>query len=178
MTERNKFISKKQAEESRRGFLKTVTGVLGSLLGLIVAIPFLDALGIGGKKGAGHFARVASVHSLPSGNPKDVSFQDMSQDAYIRQMVTRDVWTIKHSEQDVTVFSPICPHLGCRYNWHADKNEFICPCHGSVFNKEGKVLAGPAPRPLDTLPKHIVNGDLEVKWERFQVGIPQKKVVS
>ena len=32
------------------------------------------------------------------------------------------------------VFSPICPHLGCKYAWNDAQNKFLCPCHGSVYS--------------------------------------------
>jgi Rieske Fe-S protein len=42
--------------------------------------------------------------------------------------------------------SAICTHLGCTVN-RATKG-FHCPCHGSVFNGDGAVESGPAPKPL------------------------------
>ena len=103
-----------------------------------------------------------------------MTYGDKTEDAYIRETVLRSVWAIKHTESDVTVYSPICPHLGCGYNWNAQDQHFECPCHGSVFALDGQVLAGPAPRPLDTLPTKIENGELLVEWERFKLGIPEK----
>ena len=43
---------------------------------------------------------------------------------------------------------PICPHRGCAVIWQADQNRFACPCHGSRFDAEGRVLRGPARKPL------------------------------
>ncbi|PZO34560.1 MAG: (2Fe-2S)-binding protein [Leptolyngbya sp.] len=43
---------------------------------------------------------------------------------------------------------PICPHRGCTVEWQGDQNRFICPCHGSQFDPEGRVVEGPADRPL------------------------------
>jgi cytochrome b6-f complex iron-sulfur subunit len=43
--------------------------------------------------------------------------------------------------------SAICTHLGCTVN-RADHG-FHCPCHGSVFDDQGAVKSGPAPRPLE-----------------------------
>ncbi|WOD38376.1 Rieske 2Fe-2S domain-containing protein [Nodosilinea sp. E11] len=43
---------------------------------------------------------------------------------------------------------PVCPHRGCAVNWQADQNRFACPCHGSKFDAEGRVLRGPARKPL------------------------------
>jgi menaquinol-cytochrome c reductase iron-sulfur subunit len=168
-----------QGDNKRRRFLIAVTGIFSGIIGLALGIPFIDSLiGPALRKTAGRFTRVTSVALLPQDSPDDVKFQDSYTDAYIHGKKTRDIWAIKHSPTDVTVFSPICPHLGCRYEWHPGRNEFICPCHGSVFGKDGKVLGGPAPRPLDTLPKKIENGELLVKYERFEVGVSKKIVVS
>lgn len=42
----------------------------------------------------------------------------------------------------------ICTHLGCVVPWNASENKFICPCHGSQYNSQGKVVRGPAPLSL------------------------------
>jgi cytochrome b6-f complex iron-sulfur subunit len=42
--------------------------------------------------------------------------------------------------------SSVCTHLGCLVA--ITEAGFQCPCHGSVFTRDGKVIAGPAPRNL------------------------------
>ena len=44
----------------------------------------------------------------------------------------------------LSFFSASCPHLGCVVQWNADEKSFDCPCHGSRFSAEGKVINGPA----------------------------------
>ena len=44
--------------------------------------------------------------------------------------------------------SATCTHLGCITQWNPDSHWISCPCHGSRFSEDGKVLQGPAPRPL------------------------------
>ena len=56
------------------------------------------------------------------------------------------------------IFSPICPHLGCYYNWSDAQNKFMCPCHGSQYTFDGTHIAGPAPRGLDPLPLREQSG--------------------
>src|SRR4051794_30950630 len=58
-------------------------------------------------------------------------------------------WVAKLPDNKVVAFGPQCTHLGCAYHWDENKTEFICPCHSSIFSLDGKVVAGPAPRPLD-----------------------------
>ncbi|GAB5030988.1 cytochrome b6-f complex iron-sulfur subunit, partial [Nannochloropsis oceanica] len=42
----------------------------------------------------------------------------------------------------------ICTHLGCIVPWNKAQNKFMCPCHGSQYDKTGKVVRGPAPLSL------------------------------
>jgi cytochrome b6-f complex iron-sulfur subunit len=44
-----------------------------------------------------------------------------------------------------------CPHLGCSYNFDTGLGHFLCPCHGSQFTLDGKILRGPAAFPLSHL---------------------------
>ncbi|EFN56831.1 hypothetical protein CHLNCDRAFT_57522 [Chlorella variabilis] len=42
----------------------------------------------------------------------------------------------------------VCTHLGCVVPWNNAENKFMCPCHGSQYNSEGKKIRGPAPLSL------------------------------
>lgn len=44
--------------------------------------------------------------------------------------------------------NPTCTHLGCTVDWKADQNQFVCPCHGSRYDNQGRVVHGPAQRSL------------------------------
>ncbi len=164
-----------QLETTRRGFLKGVTGLMTALVAAALAVPLIGGIiGPSFRSKKPGWAKVGNISSLPTDQPTNLKFPYKTQDAYIRETVIQDVWVIKHSPSEVTVFSPICPHLGCHYNWHPETKEFACPCHGSIYSVDGKVLGGPAPRPLDTLQWKFENEELYVEWEQFKVGIPQK----
>ncbi len=57
--------------------------------------------------------------------------------------------------------SSVCTHLGCLVA--ISESGFQCPCHGSKYNQEGRVIAGPAPRSLPWLDiSRSVDGTLVV----------------
>jgi len=57
-----------------------------------------------------------------------------------------------------------CTHLGCTVA--VTPGELVCPCHGSVFDRKGNVLKGPAARPL---PRYAV----EDQGEHLLVSVPE-----
>lgn len=76
------------------------------------------------------------------------------------------------------MFSPVCPHLGCHFDWNDAANKFLCPCHGSEYTAYGEHIAGPAPRGLDPLPLEFKSGVAEITWIRYKQGEPTRLVVS
>lgn len=56
----------------------------------------------------------------------------------------------KNKAGEVTMLSPICPHMKCTVNWNKAEKTWDCPCHGSRFDTEGRLIEGPS---LDGLKK-------------------------
>src|SRR3954471_18992223 len=55
-----------------------------------------------------------------------------------------------------------CAHLGCPVRFVRAAGTFICPCHGGVYDFEGKVIGGPPVRPLDHFQTRVRNGQVEI----------------
>ena len=53
----------------------------------------------------------------------------------------------------LTPTAPRCPHLGCALKWNKQEHSWDCPCHGSRFDEDGKVLDNPATGDLKNRPK-------------------------
>jgi len=62
------------------------------------------------------------------------------------------------SPEGPVVLSAVCSHLGCLVNYHRDKQEFVCPCHGGRYDRSGRNIAGPPPAPLTRFPLKIEKG--------------------
>ncbi|MDX2444241.1 MAG: ubiquinol-cytochrome c reductase iron-sulfur subunit [Bacteroidales bacterium] len=70
----------------------------------------------------------------------------------------KDLMIVRTGQREVIALSTVCTHLGCTVSWQEDKNEFYCPCHHARFDKDGKVVSGPPPKPLDSY-KVEIEGD-------------------
>jgi Rieske Fe-S protein len=67
-----------------------------------------------------------------------------------------------------------CAHLGCPVRYVQAAQRFICPCHGGVYEFDGKVGGGPPVRPLDRFKTKIENGRVLV-GDRFSVDSELRK---
>jgi menaquinol-cytochrome c reductase iron-sulfur subunit len=106
------------------------------------------------------------VSQLTPDSPVEMSFRRNRIDGWKVISEKSTAWVVKRPDSSITAFGPQCTHLGCAYHWEESKNEFICPCHNSIFAVDGQVISGPAPRPLDRYESkvegtHLLLGRLE-----------------
>ncbi len=52
----------------------------------------------------------------------------------------------------LSALSPVCTHMKCMVHWNGAERTWDCPCHGSRFDVEGRVIEGPALAPLARKP--------------------------
>ena len=162
-------------EGPRRKFFAWVTRAIAGVIGLAMAVPLAGfVISPGLKRRAKRWAEVGLVNELKVDEPRQFEHIVTIKDGYIEAKVTKSVWALKKADGEIIVFSPLCPHLGCGYRWDGVDRRFKCPCHGSVYSITGEVLAGPAPRPLDTLPDKIEDGRLLVMYEEYKAGLTAK----
>ena len=157
---------------TRRRFFQWVTRAAAGFIGLSLAVPLVGyVISPALKRRVQSWVDVASVDELSVGEPKQLDYVATIHDGYLETKAHKAVWAVKQPDGGVTVFSPICTHLGCGYHWDAADRKFKCPCHGSVYDVTGQVLAGPAPRHLDDLPSKVENGRLLVMYKEFKSGV-------
>jgi Rieske Fe-S protein len=103
---------------------------------------------------------------------------DFSSDTYRQAVITETVGIgdtgkttvyIRQGSSDLdedpsefVAISTRCAHLGCPVRFVRAAGNFICPCHGGVYDFEGKVIGGPPVRPLDRFQTRVQAGQLEI----------------
>jgi menaquinol-cytochrome c reductase iron-sulfur subunit len=147
-------------ETSRRGLFAGMAALWGAISAAL-AIPAIQYI-LGGKRATGQdeWITVGDVSKLAPGVPHEMSFERTRGDAWRAVKEKASVWVVKKESGNVTVFAPGCTHLGCAFHYEEKKKQFLCPCHDSYFTLDGKVLSGPAPRPLDQHASRVVNEKL------------------
>ena len=82
---------------------------------------------------------------------------------YVRRF-NKDIDTVVEGQdpQPYVVISTRCAHLGCPVRYIQASQKFVCPCHGGVYDSQGKVEGGPPVRPLDRFYTRVTDGRVEV----------------
>ena len=133
---------------NRRGFIVWAIGGLISLGMSIPAIAYIIGPALRRDK-AQNWLRLGSTSKVELGTPTLFKTKIQRQAGWIVNEEELSVYVRTDNGRDFVAMSNICTHLACRVRWIAERQEFFCPCHNGVYDKDGKVLAGPPPRPLD-----------------------------
>jgi Rieske Fe-S protein len=78
--------------------------------------------------------------------------------AFVRQGSAK----FNESPSSYVAISTRCAHLGCPVNYVAAAKSFVCPCHGGVYDFQGKVIGGPPVRPLDRFQTRVEKGQVQI----------------
>jgi Rieske Fe-S protein len=111
------------------------------------------------------FVPAADLSQLTVGKPEEVVFHRTRVDGWRVLNEKSTAWVVRKDDQNVVAFTPQCTHLACAYHWEEKDSKFFCPCHNSVFAIDGKVVSGPAPRPLDRYVTKVDQGKVLISSE-------------
>lgn len=136
---------------SRRSFVTGVIGILGGVITAIVGLPAIGYLISPALKreSADEWVPLGLVDDLVEEEPRLFSFTRTKQVGWERTANNYGVYVVRKADGELDVFSNVCTHLSCRVSWDQDQAEYICPCHDGHFAKDGAIISGPQPRPLD-----------------------------
>lgn len=94
-----------------------------------------------------------------------VDYKTEIEDGWVKQNIDGFVYATKNEKNELLLMSPVCTHLGCTVPFASKEEQksipnlvFKCPCHGGEFDKLGRNIGGPPPRPLDVFKPIIKEG--------------------
>jgi menaquinol-cytochrome c reductase iron-sulfur subunit len=153
-----------EASDSRRQFLKTATAAIGAIIAAGFAIPAVAyVVGPGLKRQQSEaWIPLGPASKVEPGTPTLYRTSVERQTGWITSTEEISVYVLTENGRDYVSMSNICSHLGCRVRWIDGRQEFFCPCHNGVFDKEGQVLDGPPPRPLQQYPTRVEDGQIYI----------------
>ncbi len=77
------------------------------------------------------------------------------------------------AQQGIIAIYQVCTHLGCLIPFQEAENRFICPCHGSTFERNSRYVRGPATRNLDQFVVEVApDGTIAVNTGQRRTGLP------
>lgn len=145
-------------EMSRRQFLSYTLGGAGAFMGATMLVPMVrfavDPILQAKTKGA--WVKVVEESKITE-EPQAFTFKIHQVDGWYESEPELTAWIAKENGK-IFALSPVCKHLGCTINWNTEhNNQYVCPCHGAHYTKEGKNLSV-APAPLDEYEVKLENG--------------------
>ena len=148
------------SDQERRFFLKKLALGSSAIAGVLAVLGIMRAI-------VPKLTRDKSVYKI--GAPADYPINSFTFSPQAECFVFRD-------HQGVRAVSAICTHLGCTL----EKNDsgFHCPCHGSFFEKTGKVRSGPAPRSLAWFRVGLAADGQLVVDKKQRVAVDDKFLIS
>jgi succinate dehydrogenase / fumarate reductase iron-sulfur subunit len=148
----------------RRAFLQRAgIGLLG--LGSIAALGGVAGSAMVGptlSRSPREWVPVGSLDGMRDGDVTTVVMNYDVKSGLYRQPVSAPV-LVSRTGNEIVCFKANCPHLGCIVKWESLSGRFRCACHGGTFDRDGTVLGGPPPRPLDRYAFKIDSGHLLVE---------------
>ncbi len=186
-----KYGQESEDDVPRRGFLAQfaalvaglmVTTIPAAIVAVFVANPLFrrasSSPSRGTAEGDGFIPLTIGPEAVPGdGTPISVTVIKVDSDAwnYCPAKCVGTIWLRRDAQSNLTAFSSICPHLGCRVEFRELKDRyFYCPCHNSQFTLEGEPTNVIPPRSMDQLETKLIDGRVWVRYQEFRGGIQEK----
>ena len=146
----------------RESFLKIAIVGIGGFIGFSLGIPAVGYIVSPARleNQSQEWIRVGSTSKVEIGTPTLFKIKIERKTGWIVNEDELSLYVLTEDGRNYIVMSNICTHLGCRIRWIADKGQFFCPCHNGIFDKNGAVISGPPPKPLNRF---------EVKVEKDEI---------
>jgi menaquinol-cytochrome c reductase iron-sulfur subunit len=148
-------------QTDRRRLLGRLSAILGVSMAALIGAPSLLFL-LGVRKTPRAWRTVGRLEDFRVGATVEVTFLDPSSLPWAGVTAKTAAWLRREGPQQFLAFSVDCTHLGCPIRWLEGAELFMCPCHGGVFYRDGRVASGPPPRPLVQYPVRVQNDEVQI----------------
>ena len=153
---------------SRRRALTVAGQALGGLAGAVIVLPAVGfAVAPIFEQPDERWESVGPTSRFERGTYKPVVFSVVDgigeagkTTAYVRRGIPEGPFN--EDPDSFVAISTRCAHLGCPVEYVPAATNFICPCHGGVYDFRGKVIGGPPVRPLDRFQTRVRNGQVQL----------------
>jgi len=135
-------------QSSRRGFFHACIGLMTGAAGFIVAFPIFSFLRLP--------KRINAARSI------EVPLADLKEDQALFFEREGVQIALIYTNREPKAFDAACTHLGCLVSWDQNQHVFHCPCHGAVFDDQGRAVKGPVNAPLRTIKFEIKKDTLVI----------------
>ena len=133
----------------RRQLLKTSLAFLGTTTLISFVYPASKFL-VRPKSSVSDTPLTINKDEIPTGTAKELVFNETP------------LVVINRRGSGFIALSRVCTHLGCLVGYDKFNNKLVCPCHAGEFDLEGRVLSGPATKPLLRYPLKIVADQITI----------------
>jgi menaquinol-cytochrome c reductase iron-sulfur subunit len=150
---------------SRRQFGVLGTQVSGAVVAVLLGIPIVGfLLSPLFRRQDVVWRKVGDIATVPDAAPTkfEVAFP---QDVWTTAEENLAVYVVKSGAQ-TRVFSNVCSHMQCPVRWDPALHQFLCPCHGGLYDINGLNVGGPPPKPLPQY-VHRIDGTTLFVQNRF-----------
>ena len=161
-----------QPAPSRRLFFRWITGALGAVATVLLAVPLVGYL-VGWRRRKVVWVTLGALDDFPLNQTRRVDFDNPLRQpwdgitaytgVYVRNVGSDD----EKAARQFLVFAVNCAHLGCPVTWFPQSGLFMCPCHGGVYYSDGARASGPPPRGLYQCVWRERDGKLEIEAPHY-----------
>ena len=133
----------------RRQLLKTSLAFLGTTTLISFVYPASKFL-VRPKSSVPDAPLTINKDEIPTGTAKEFVFNETP------------LVVINRRGSGFIALSRVCTHLGCLVGYDKFNDKLVCPCHAGEFDLEGRVLSGPATKPLLRYPLKIAADQITI----------------
>ena len=176
-----KISAGEPSNEERRSFLGALLAVGSVFIGALLSVPLIrfalfPLLRRTTELKSSPVGAVSEFSSISEPAIRTIKIEQL--DGWRKTVSEKAVYITKDKNNQLSVLSSVCPHLGCTVPWNKDKAQFVCPCHGAVFMKDGSRVSGPSMRGMDALETSVQDGQLMVRFQYFRQLVSNKEVIG